>query len=139
MDAGSINPGFAAASLLALVTFGVHTFVGGVFVARPLLASRELTPAGLWLNYYCWHIVTVLLLVMSAGYAWAATRPDALDLAVFLTLLAAILSPLCVWVAIKGRIAPWKFPAASLFALIALAGFLGLFEPMGPLRLALGY
>lgn len=139
MEPGAINWGFAAASAIALATFAVHTFIGGVFVARPLLASRELTPASLWLNYYCWHIVTVLLLAMSAGYGWATTRPDALDLAVFLTLLAAILSPLCVWVALKGRIAPWKFPAASLFALITLAGFLGLFEPLGPLRLELGY
>ena len=133
METGAVNAGFAAAALLSLVTFGVHTFVGGVFVARPLLASRDLTPASRWLNYYCWHIVTVLLLLMAAGYAWAATRPQALDLAVFLTLLAAILSPLCVWVALKGRIAPWRFPAASLFALIVAAGLWGCFGAGGPL------
>lgn len=122
---GMLNPGFAAAAALSLITFGVHTFVGGVFVARPLLAARDLTPASRWLNYYCWHMVTVLLLAMSGGYAWAATRPEALDLAVFLTLLAAIFSPLCVGVALRGGIAPWKFPAASLFALIAIAGVVG--------------
>ncbi len=133
MEIGTVNPGFAAAAVLSLITFGVHTFVGGVFVARPLLASRDLTPASLWLNYYCWHIVTVLLLMMSGGYAWATTRPEALDLAVFLTMLAAILWPLCVWVALKGRIAPWRFPAASLFALIVVAGLWGCFGPGGPM------
>ena len=75
---------------------------------------------------------------MSGGYGWAATRPEALDLAAFLTLLAAPLSPLCVWVAVKGRIAPWKFPAASLFALIALAGLFGCFGPVAPLHLETG-
>lgn len=125
MEAGAINWGFAAASAIALLTFGVHTFVGGVFVARPLLAARELPRASLWLNYYCWHIVTVLLLAMSGGFAWAAARPEALELAAFLTLLAALLSPLCVWVAIRGRIAPWRFPATSLFALAAAAGLWG--------------
>lgn len=127
-EPGAINWGFAAASVIALITFGIHTFVGGVFVARPLLAARDLTPASRWLNYYCWHIVTVLLLAMSGGYAWAATRVGALDLAAFMTLLAAIFSPLCVGVAIRGGIAPWKFPAASLFALIAITGTLGCFS-----------
>lgn len=125
MDVGSINPGLATASVLALITFGVHTFVGGVFVARPLLASRELTPASLWLNYYCWHIVTALLLVMSAGFGWAAAHPDAHDVAALLTVMAAIFSPLCVWVAIKGGIAPWRFPASWLFALVTAAGLWG--------------
>ena len=132
METGAVNAGFVAAALLSLVTFGVHTFVGGVFVARPLLASRDLTPASLWLNYYCWHIVTVLLLMMAAGYAWAATRSEAMEIGVFLTFLAAILSPLCVWVALKGRIAPWRFPAASLFALIVVAGLWGSLAPGAP-------
>ena len=32
------NAGFAAASVLALLTFAVHTFVGGIYVVCPLLA-----------------------------------------------------------------------------------------------------
>lgn len=31
---GALNPGFALAAVLSLITFGVHTFIGGVFVAR---------------------------------------------------------------------------------------------------------
>jgi hypothetical protein len=120
-----LNFGFAAAAVLSMVTFGVHTFIGGKFVARPLLASIELPRASLWLNYFTWHMATVMLLFMSAGFAFAASRPDATDVAALLTLMAATFSPLCIWVAIKGGISPWRFPASWLFALIALVAFFG--------------
>ena len=136
MEAGAINWGFAAASAIALLTFGVHTFVGGVFVVRPLLAARDLTPASRWLNYYCWHLVTVVLLFMAAGFAWAAGQPTAADLATMLTAMSVVFSPLCAWVALKGRIAPWRFPATTLFLLVAVAGLVGLFGPQGALAAA---
>ncbi len=117
--------GFAMAAVLSLITFGVHTFIGGKYVARPLLASRELTPASLWLNYFTWHMVTVMLLFMTAGFGVATYYPGALAAGVLLTLMAATFSPLCIWVALKGGISPWRFPASWLFALIALAAFLG--------------
>lgn len=122
---GMLNPGFAAAAVLSLITFGVHTFVGGRFAARPLLAAPDFPPASRWLNYLTWHMVTALLLVMAAGYGWAALRPDAFDIAMLLSILAAILSPLTVWVALKGGIRPWRFPSSWLFALIALVAVLG--------------
>ena len=120
-----LNFGFATAAVLSLITFGVHTFVGGKYVARPLLASSELPKASLWLNYFTWHMATVMLLFMAGGYAFAASRPDAADVAALLTLMAATFSPLCIWVAVKGGISPWRFPASWLFALIALVAFFG--------------
>jgi len=70
-------------------------------------------------------MVTVMLLIMAAGFGWAATSPDHFDVAVLLMLMAAAFSPLCIWVALKGGIAPWRFPASWLFALIALVAFFG--------------
>ncbi|MDP2764230.1 MAG: hypothetical protein Q8O54_05270 [Brevundimonas sp.] len=125
MEIGTVNPGFAAAAVLSLITFGVHTFVGGQFVARPLLASRELPRASLWLNYFTWHMATVMLLFMAGGFAVAALYPEAFPAAVLLMLMAATFSPLCIWVALKGGIAPWRFPASWLFLLIVLAGLWG--------------
>lgn len=119
------NPGFATASGLSLITFGVHTFIGGRVVAQPLLASSELPKASLWLNYFTWHMATVILLFMAGGFAWAATSPDHFDVAVLLMLMAAAFSPLCVWVTVKGGIAPWRFPASWLFLLILAAGLWG--------------
>ena len=121
-----LNPGFALAALLCLLTFAVHTFVGGKYAARPLLAAHDFDRASRWLNYMTWHMVTVLLLVMTAGYAWAAFVPQAREVGVLLTGLAAILSPLSVWVAMKGGIKPWRFPSSWLFALIVAAGLFGL-------------
>jgi hypothetical protein len=40
-------------------------------------------------------------------------------------LMAAAFSPLCIWVALKGGIAPWRFPASWLFLLILAAGLWG--------------
>jgi hypothetical protein len=128
---GVLNPGFALAGLLSLITFGVHTFVGGIFVARPLLKARDLTPASRWLNYYTWHMATVMLLFMAAGFVWAALLPDAIEIAFLLTAMAAVFSALCVWVAIKGGIAPWRFPAAWLFLIIAVVGGFSVVEYAG--------
>jgi hypothetical protein len=119
------NLGFAAAAVLSLITFGVHTFIGGKYVARPLLASRELPKGSLWLNYFTWHMATVMLLFMGGGFGVAAIDPAAYDVAVLLMLMAATFSPLCIWVALKGGIRPWRFPASWLFLLILAAGLWG--------------
>lgn len=120
----AVNEVLALAALVSAVTFYVHTFIGGPVVARPLLASAALPPASKWLNYYTWHMATVLLAAMGAGFGWAAVRPDAHDLALFLTILAAANSLLSAWVAWKGGINPLRFPSTSLFALIAVLGAL---------------
>ncbi len=120
------NTGFALAALLCLITLGVHTFVGGKYAARPLLAADGFDKASRWLNYFTWHMATAVLLLMAAGFAWAAFVPDAVEAAVLCMLLAAVFSPLCVWVALRGGIMPWRFPASWLFLLILGAGLWGL-------------
>jgi len=133
MEIGAVNPGFAAAAVLSLITFGVHTFVGGRFAARPLLAAHDFHKASRWLNYFTWHMATVMLLFMAGGFAVAAVVPGALAAAVLLTLMATTFSPLCIWVALKGDVAPWRFPASWLFALIVVAALWGIFGSHGPL------
>lgn len=121
----AFNLGFVAAAALSLITFAVHTFIGGRFAARPLLDAHDFHKASRWLNYFTWHMATVMLLFMTGGFAWAAVHPDAFDVAVLLMLMAASFSPLCVWVAIKGGIPPWRFPASWLFLLVLAAGLWG--------------
>lgn len=122
------NAGFAAASLLAVITFAVHTFVGGIYVVRPLLAVEGLTRASRWLNYYCWHMTTLTLIVMATMFGFAGFDPSARGFGALFTVMAAAFSVLCVVVAIKGGVRPWRFPATSLFAAIAAAGLWGLFD-----------
>lgn len=120
-----MNTGFVAAAVLSLITFGVHTFVGGKYAARPLLAAADFDRASRWLNYFTWHMATAILLVMAAGFGWAAVSAQAWPAALVLTVMAALFSPLCVWVALKGGIAPHRFPASWLFLLIVGASAVG--------------
>lgn len=129
-----MNTGFALAALFSLVTFGVHVFVGGRYAARPLLAVEGLEKASRSLNYYTWHMATGLLLFMAAGFVLAAFGRASSDVALLLTLMAAAFSPLSVWAAIKGGIAPWRLPASWLFAAIAALGVFGLGQLSGAER-----
>lgn len=111
---------------MSVVTFSVHTFIGGPRVAVPLLANSSLPKASKWLNYYCWHITTIYTLFMGAAYAYVALYPDRPELVVFLTILNTSLSLLSAAVALKGGINPFRLPSTSLFASVALLGFFGL-------------
>ena len=119
------NIGFAIAGVLALVTFAVHTFVGQIYVVRPLLAVPNLTRASRWLAFFCWHMVTVLLITMAGTFAYAAYAPEGRVLGMLFTAMAAVFSALCVAVAIMGGIRPYRLPPAGLFALTAGAGAWG--------------
>lgn len=110
------------AAVASLITFSVHTFIGGPRVAAPLLAATHLPPAAKWLSYYCWHLATIFLLAMSLGFAYVALNPDRPELAVFLSATSAALSVLSAVVAIKGGINPFRFPSTSLFAIVSALG-----------------
>jgi len=112
----------ALASLSALVTFAIHTFAGGAVVARPLLADTHLPAASKWLNYYCWHITTVLLAAMALAFAATALDARFSAFPYLLGPLALCLSGLTVAIAIKAGIAPLRFPSTSLFALTGVLG-----------------
>jgi len=111
-----------AAALISVVTFSVHTFIGGRRVAAPLLANTSLPKASKWLNYYCWHIATIYTFMMGGAYAYVAIYPEKVELVVFLSILNVSFAVLSTLVAIKGRIHPLRFPSTSLFALVSLLG-----------------
>jgi len=111
---------------MSIVTFIVHTFIGSPIVAGPLLKDESLPRASKWLNYYCWHIVTVYTFFMAGGYAYVALNSTKIELVVFLSILNATLSILSAAVAFKGHINPFRFPSTSLFASVALLGIISL-------------
>jgi hypothetical protein len=115
-----------AAAFMSVITFLVHTFIGGPRVAAPLLADTQLPKASKWLNYYCWHITTVFTFAMGGAYAYVALHPDRPELVVFLTAVTGALSLLSTSVALKGNINPFRFPSTSLFAVVSILGLLGL-------------
>lgn len=109
----------AVASLAAFVTFLVHWLVGGVHAARPLLKAKDLTAGSRWLNYFCWHIVTVLLLIMAALLAFGAARRVSADALALVAVIAASISILSIAVTLRARINPLRFPASYLLAIVA--------------------
>ena len=111
---------------MSVVTFVVHTFVGGPRVAAPLLADTNLPKASKWLNYYCWHITTIYTFVMGGAYAYVAINTEKIELIVFLSILNVSFATLSVVVAMKGNINPFRFPSTSLFASVSILGILSL-------------
>jgi len=116
-----------AATFMSLVTFYVHTFIGGPVVVNPLLASNDITKASKWLNYYCWHNTTIVILAVGGAFCYAALNIDRPELAIFSTLLCAALSMLSAIIALKGNINPFRFPSTSLFASVFALGSIGIY------------
>jgi len=119
-----MNTGFAAASVLSLITWGLHTFAGGAEVAGPLLRS-EMPPVAKWTAYYCWHLVTIVLSLMAVSFAYAAFVPSGRDVAALATALS-VSSGLWSLVLVVWRYRhPWRLPQWSLFLVISLAAVWG--------------
>lgn len=114
-----------AASFLSAVTWCIHTLVGGARVARPLLVDTSLPPESKWLNYYCWHIATLVIAFLVIGFGWLAIHANSAS-TLYLTALSGLLSFLSAGVAFKANIPVWKFPSTSLFAVIGVLGALSL-------------
>jgi len=117
---------FWAAVVMSIITFAVHTFIGGPVVAGPLLKNTNIPKASKWLNYYTWHVTTIFTFSMGGAYAYVALNPNRPELAIFLTIVTAFLSVLSAAVALKGNINPLRFPSTSLFATVSLLGLAGL-------------
>ena len=121
----TMNAYFVAASVLSLITWALHTFGGGPATVGPLLKSADIDPVAKYTNYYCWHIVTIVLLAMTVGFALGAQRDQSVDVAILMTSLSGAFA---VWslvlVAWKYR-HPWKLPQWLLFLPITALGVLG--------------
>ncbi len=119
------QPLLLAASAIAFLSFAVHTFVGGRYAARPLINST-LPAATIWLNYLCWHAVTVGLLLIAGALALVAlevVHPDAGWLAV---MFAAGISGASLLATARGGIPFYRFPASYLLASVCALAAAGL-------------
>ena len=111
---------------LSLFTFGVHVFLGGPSVAKPLLESQEMEIVAKYTNYYCWHIVSIVLLAMSIGFAAGALRPQSRDVVIMMTALSAAFTVWSLLLIVWKYRHPWKLPQWTLFLPITILGTVGL-------------
>lgn len=121
-----MNGWFIAAAGASMATALVHILAGGRFIARPLLASTDLREIPKYTQYYCWHIVSIVLLAMAGGYAYCGLDPQAVALAVVLTGLATCFALWCALLIVWKRLSPLHMLQWMLFLPITLLGLAGL-------------
>lgn len=113
-----MNTFFLLAGGMAGLTMILHLWLGGREIAAPLLNSRDMHSVARYTNYFCWHMVSIVLAMMAGTFIWAAFRTEAYEAALVSTLLAAAF---CVW---NLSLVAWKkqsflqMPQWALFAAI---------------------
>lgn len=118
------------AGTFAAICFGLHVFMGGREVVAPLLAAQDLGKQVKYVQYYCWHLVSIALFLMAVLFFWPALFGGANDLAQLGSIMAALfagwgilLPPMMRRAALTYR----DLPQGWLFVPIAVAGFWGSF------------
>jgi len=120
-----MNIWFVAAGALSFGITLLHLFGGGPTVAAPLLAAKGLNDVVRYLNYYCWHLVSISLALMALAFGWSGFVGSAWELAVLGTIMAA---GFCIWgvaLVILKRQQFREMPQGWLFLPVALLGFCG--------------
>ncbi|MEM1033591.1 MAG: hypothetical protein AAF928_20685 [Myxococcota bacterium] len=121
-----MNGFLLAAAVLSAATFLVHVVLGGRQCVPPLLGSDVAWVARMT-HYYCWHLVSMTLFGMAAGYGYAAWVPEGRDVAWLVTSLAVGFTAWSVVLGLWKRPRPWHaLPQWVLFLAIAATALPGL-------------
>jgi len=115
-----------AAGFLCLLAVAIHVAIGGREIARPLLDDENMPRVARRTAYFCWHLVTVLLVGMTAAFVWAAMDPTAWEAAALATVIAIAATALSLTLAIAGEGPASELPQWGLFLMIAGLGWFGL-------------
>ena len=114
-----------AASALSGFTALLHIFGGGKSAAKPLLES-SMNDEAKYTNYYCWHMVTIIIISLSVCFLLAARNVEFRELAILsVALCFAFALWSCFLIYIKKQ-KPFVLPQWVLFFLIAVVGTVGL-------------
>lgn len=116
-----------AATVVSFITFLVHLFPGGDKIAKPLLNASDIQEKVKLTTYYCWHITTILLFVMTCSYAYVGFRLN-IPLTVVITTIAGACALLSMGLIVACKLKPLDYPQWILLTPISLFGILGLFS-----------
>jgi FtsH-binding integral membrane protein len=123
-----MNGFLLAAAIASFLTFLAHLFWGGYEVAKPLLSAPDIQEMPKLTTYYCWHIVTLMLLIMACAYAYVSLSQSDIPLTVTVTSIAAACALLSIGLIVTRRLKPLDYPQWAFFISITLLGVLGLFS-----------
>lgn len=115
----------SAAALCAVTTF-IHCYFGGKYIAEPLLRASDIHDVPKYTNYFCWHLVSAMLAVMTLSFAWAAVIPEAIEAAVMAEALAVTFLVWGVALIVWKRQSFRDMPQWVLFGAVSLAGGVGI-------------
>lgn len=120
-----MNSWFLAAGATSSAIALLHFFGGGPAIAGPLLAAKDIDDVAKYLNYYCWHIVTICLALMAASFVWSGLAATAWEAAFLGTIMAFAF---CIWGIALVIIKQQRFramPQGWLFLPVAALGLVG--------------
>ena len=121
-----LNPWHCAAGVLAALTVLIHFIAGGREIARPLLEAGDIARIPKHTNYYCWHLVTIILAAMSAGFFYAAINPQSVGLSVTWTAVAGAFVIWSLGLGLWKGLSPLQLPQWIFFVPIVILGLIGI-------------
>jgi len=121
-----MNLWLATAAAIAAATTLIHALLGGSEIARPLLVAEGLRRVPKYTMYYCWHLVTIVLVGLALAFALAAIGHASRDLAAFATAGAGLFALWSLGMIGLFRLRLAHFPQWALFVPMAVCGALGL-------------
>jgi hypothetical protein len=116
---------YLAAATASVATLTAHLVLGGHLFARPLLRSALPSPVKHTV-YFCWHLVSATLAVMTASFVWAALQPHAWPAAISGLALAVAFLGVNVVQNLTMRLSFALHPQGGFFLVVALLGAAGL-------------
>ena len=117
---------FVLAGGVSLLTACTHTFVGEKAIVRPLLEIDGLHDVSRFTNYYCWHIVTIVLFSISAMFFYVSIKPTAVEVAWIATFFSAAFTFWSIGMIVWKKLSFKQFPQWALISPMAIFGVLGL-------------
>ncbi|NOX52540.1 MAG: hypothetical protein GXP16_18710 [Gammaproteobacteria bacterium] len=121
-----MNKWYMTSGVWLAVIFAAH-FIGGTSeIAVPVLAANDIGETVKYLNYYCWHLVSITLLLMSAGMVRAAFSIFGRDVAILVTALAAAFGLWGIALPIMVDQTYIEMPQGWFFATAAVLGCVGI-------------
>jgi heme A synthase len=121
-----MNGFLLAAAIVSLITFLAHLFWGGDEIVNPLLKASDLQEVPKLTTYYCWHIATLVLFVMTCAYVYVSLVQPDFPLTVTITSIAAACALLNMALIVMRQLKPLDYPQWLFFIPITLFGVLGL-------------
>lgn len=120
-----MNIWLGLAGAVSVVTLFIHVFAGGKEIVRPLLAANDLDRIPKLTLYYCWHLVTIAIAAIAAGFLYSGFFAGSREIVIAATGGALLFAALSLLIVAHRRVKPLDLPQWILFAPAGVLGLLG--------------